>query len=150
MFARLGKFKADIDGGANPQTLKSRVHFTRQEKKRMHAMHQIRKHNKDLERLLRGNLDFIDQRDRPSRKRPPRTRTRRHSDALYSKIAGKWPKTCDCHFRHEARLCLWNCCSIEAHDVSDDCLDIVVSVADRDTEGRRPSWQESTIFVSDR
>ncbi|KAF2656292.1 hypothetical protein K491DRAFT_757659 [Lophiostoma macrostomum CBS 122681] len=153
MFARLGSLKFDIENGGSPQTLKSRVHFTRHEKKRMYAMHQIRKHNKVLERLLRGTLDFVDQRDRPSRKRPPRTRTRRHSDALYSKIAGKWPRTCDCHFKHEARLCLWNCCSteehVEEHVVSDDYLDIVVSVADRDTEERRPSWQESTILVSD-
>jgi hypothetical protein len=148
MLLRLRHFEAALKSGETQQTLRDRRRFTRHEKTRTAAMHRIEKNNKALERLLRGSVDMDSWQSRPLRSKTPPTRTRRFSEALYSKMARKWPRTCSCPFRHEARLCLWNCCSKEDHDESDDTLDIVVSVAEG--EGRRPSWQESTILVSER
>lgn len=147
MFAKLTAFRQGMENGQTAGDWKECLRFTKNERTRTVALHKIHGANKNLERLLRGSGMLIksEQQPPPKRSTPP-TRTRRFSSALYDTMAGKWPNTCECHRRHEARLCLWNCCSSQRLSESDDSLDMLVSIKDRD-QGLA-SWQESTLLVS--
>lgn len=147
MFAKLQAFQLAVDQGQAPSDFRDRLKFTKNEKSRKVAMHRIRDGNQKLERLLRGSVSVSSRPARQPRRKIPPTRTRRFSESLYNKMAGKWPRVpCECQASHEARLCLWNCCSIERCEESDDSLDMVVSTVDVDEDGSR--WQESTIRIS--
>ncbi|KAL9623532.1 MAG: hypothetical protein Q9160_002213 [Pyrenula sp. 1 TL-2023] len=150
MFAKLEAYKCEMqkNDAITLRELYQRLRFTKNERSRTVALHRIRVGNENLERLIRGSLKLVKNERRASlaKKATPRTRIRRFSGPLYDKMAGKWPKSCDCHGQHEARLCLWNCCSGHGQREPDDRLDMLVSFADAD--GRRTSWQQSTVRVS--
>lgn len=148
MLARLERFKLEIEQGEEYQAILDRFRFTANERRRTVALHHIRKGNKNMERLIRGLLKPLND-DSPQplkRKMTPPTRTRRLSVPLFDKMAANWSNPCDCQYQHEARLCLWNCCSSERHPESDDSLDLVVSIAD--FKQGVTKWQESTVLVS--
>lgn len=149
MLSKLEYFKTALEAGEVSSTMSSRLYFTKNEKSRAVAMHRIQSGTKKLERLLGTTMDLFDQQSRASRKRAPSTRTRRYSDALYRKLAIKWPRipTGSSQTRHVARLCLWNCCCDDERNGSDDSLDMVFAMVDRD-QGK-PKWQESTIHVKE-
>ena len=150
MFAKLESFKLAIENGETKQALWSRFRFTKNEHTRKVAMIRIIDGNKKLERLLQGSLLLRPQGDDGQlylkKDGTPSTRTRRFSVHLYHKMAGKWPTSCDCKCEHQARLCLWNCCSTQRHPESDDSVDMVVSVPNVDEDVT--TWQESTMLVS--
>lgn len=148
MLAKLERFKLEIERGEEHQAILDRFRFTTSERTRIVALHQIRKGNKNMERLIRGLLKPLsDNSPQPlKRKMTPLTRTRRLSVPVFDKMAGKLSSPCDCKYQHEARLCLWNCCSSERHPESDDSLDLVVSIAD--FKQGVIKWQESTVLVS--
>ena len=144
-FQKLEYFKRQIDAGEATNTLRKKFLFTRNEKSRTVALRRIQKANKTLERLLRGPmLSVSNPARRPGPRKPHATRLRRLSEPLFNKIARKWPKGCECNCQHEARLCLWNCCSSQRERRSSDSLDMLVSVTDVGKDGS--PWQESTIL----
>ncbi|KAL9113632.1 MAG: hypothetical protein Q9227_002370 [Pyrenula ochraceoflavens] len=150
MFAKLDTFKLAIENGETKKALCSRLQFTKNKRTRQVALLNISDGNKKLERLLQGSLLLRPQSDDGQlylkKNGTPPTRTRKFSVHLYDKMAGKWPTSCDCPCEHQARLCLWNCCSTQHHPESDDSLDMVVSVANTDQDVT--TWQESTVLVS--
>lgn len=152
MFAKLETFKLAMaekkthwDMSQRLRDVSLRLRFTANGKSRGRALHKIRKGNKNLERLLHKSSVFEDRLPAPKSSTPP-TRSRRLSGALYKKVAGKWPSSCQCHRQHEARLILWNCCSSNRHSESDNSLDMLLSIADFNQD--RAAWQESTWLVS--
>ena len=147
MLSKLEQFKQALDSGAVSTSFCDRVLFTKNEKSRNVAMHRIQDGIQKLERFLGATTEIFDQQSRASRRRAPATRRRRLSEALYKKMALKWPESCTCRVRHVARLCLWNCCCADDHNDSDDSLDMVVSTGE---EERGPNWQESTLHVKER
>ncbi|KIX10282.1 uncharacterized protein Z518_01364 [Rhinocladiella mackenziei CBS 650.93] len=146
MFDRLERFKQSIDSGVATTTLRERFRFTRNERSRLVAMGKIREYNQKLERLLHGSLLPRGGESRPTRKRPRPQRLRRMSEPLYRKIVDKLSTACESHKQHEARLCLWSCCSPQGNPESIESLDMVVSVTD--VEGDGSHWQESTIMIT--
>jgi len=146
MFERLERFKHAIDRGEAVTGLLDRFRFTRNERSRLVAMVKIREANQKLERLVHTSvLSSISGFHRPSPSRPRPERLRRMSEPLYKKMAGKLSNACESHNRHEARLCLWNCCSQQRHERSSDSLDLIVSVTDVEEDGSH--WQESIILI---
>ncbi|KAF2115387.1 hypothetical protein BDV96DRAFT_659646 [Lophiotrema nucula] len=145
MFSKIEAFQVAIDKGETHRSLFGRIRFTMNEKSRTVALHQIQKGNKKLERLLGASAEEYDRSAHSRRKGAPVARTRQFSGALYHEMARKWPRSC-CHIQHEAKLCLWTCCSTEHNDGCGDILEMVVAVPDR--QRRRASWQESTIIDS--
>jgi hypothetical protein len=146
MFERLEHFKQAIDTGEAVTGLRDRFRFTRNDKSRLVAMVKIREYNQKLERLVHTSvLSSINEFHRPPPRKPRAERLRRMSEPLYKKIAGKLSTTCESHNRHEARLCLWNCCSQQRYERSSDSLDMVVSVTDVEKDGSH--WQESIILI---
>ncbi|KAF2092427.1 hypothetical protein NA57DRAFT_62435 [Rhizodiscina lignyota] len=143
---KLRHFKAQIDDGEMTQSLRKRFQFTRNEKSRKVAMIRIQDANKKLERLLRGSmLPEHNVKRRPGLIMQQSRRLRRLSEPLFNTMAREWPKTCECG-QHEARLCLWNCCSSpQCQGSNDDSLEMLVSVTDLENDGA--PWQESIILI---
>ncbi|KAK5457292.1 hypothetical protein LTS15_005073 [Exophiala xenobiotica] len=147
MFTKLETFRVDMNQGVSRTTLSDRFRFTRNEMSRRVAMKRIRDANKMLERLLHTSvLSEIYEVQRPIPKKAERGRLRRMSEPLFRKIADKLATACDTHNLHEAKLCLWNCCSHQRQRRAIDSLDLVVSVADVGDFGSY--WQESTILIT--
>jgi hypothetical protein len=147
MFTKLETFRVDMKQGVARTTLSDRFRFTRNEMSRRVAMKKIRDANKMLERLLQTSmLSEIYEVQRPNPKKAERGRLRRMSEPLFKKIADKLATACDTHNLHEAKLCLWNCCSLQRQRRATDSLDLVVSVADVGDSGSY--WQESTILIT--
>lgn len=148
MFAKLETFKLAMKRGETKGLARSRFRFTKNDHTRKVALHRIIDGNKKLERLLQGSLrtHSDDGHFYLKKNGTPPTRTRTFSVHLYNKMAGKWPTSCECNCEHQARLCLWNCCSTQRHPESNDSLNMVVSVPGIDKEVT--VWQESTVLVS--
>lgn len=146
MLSRLERFRQAMNSGVAKTTLRDRFRFTRNEKSWVVAMAKIREANKSLERLLQTSLLInVHEFHRPTPKKPRRERLRRMSEPLYGKIVGKLTTACDTHNLHEARLCLWNCCSDQRRERPTDSIDMVVSVTDVEKEGSH--WQESIFLI---
>jgi hypothetical protein len=145
MYTRLENFSASMKKGTAKATLIERFKFTRNEKSRVVAITKIREANKNMERLLQTSLmEIIHEQHRPISRRTRQGRLRRMSEPLHKKIVDKLG-ACDKHNLHEARLCLWNCCSQQKQQRSSDSLDLVMSVADVDPPGSH--WQEGIILI---
>ena len=146
MFERLERFREAIERGEAVTTLRERFRFTRNDRSRFVAMLKIGEYNLKLERLVHSSvLSSVADIHRPPIKKPRAERLRRMSEPLYKKIAGKISTSCESHNRHEARLCLWNCCSKRRNESSGDTLDMVVSVTDVEQDGSH--WQESVVVI---
>jgi hypothetical protein len=149
MLIKLEQFKKSLDSGETKSSLRERIRFTKNEQSRSVALRKIQSGTEKLERLLGGSTELFDERRRAARRiRVPSKRTRRHSEDLYNKLAPKWPRTAVCQTEHRTRLCLWNCCSADDPNCSDNSLNLVVSVPE--ASPRRSSWQESAFHVEER
>ena len=147
MFIKLEVFRTAMREGTARATLSERFKFTRNEQSRSVALTKIRTANKQLEQLVLISLvaEIYDQ-QRPVPKGTEKERLRRMSEPLFRKIADKLTVACETHNLHEARLCLWNCCSQERRNRQSDSLDLVLSVTDVGATGSH--WQESVILIN--
>ena len=145
LFTRLEQLRNTIVNDTVSSTLTERFKFTKNDKTRTWALSRIRDSNKKLERLLRGSLlHESNEIQKLKSKRPKAARLRRFSEPVYDKMATKWPKADDCH-HHQARLCLWSCCSEQGHAMHGESLDMILSVTDVKHDGS--PWQESVILI---
>lgn len=148
MLSKLQKFKKAAEKDDVPGDLFSRIRFTKNEKSRTVALHRIQNGTLKLERMLGTSTELFDQQSR-AQKRTPGSRARRYSEALYRKLASKWPRVCSCPTptRYMARLALWNCCCANDKNASDDSIDMVVGMISG--EQNDPKWHESAIHVKE-
>ena len=146
MFSRLESFQDAMIRGIATSTLRERFRFTRNEKSRLVALTKISEATKSLERLVQTSiLGNLSDQHRPPRRKAHKDRLRRMSEPLYRRFADKLMTACDTHRSHEARLCLWNCCSQQRQERASDSYDLVVSVEDVGAAGSH--WQESVILI---
>lgn len=148
MFPKLTTLKSSIEQGESLQALHSRFRFTNNERVRVVALNQIRDDNTKINLFsfsLRTAPSLHDQSSSTGKKAEV-SRTRRYPFGLYSKLAshGKDFSENDC--QHEARICLWNCCSNHQHLALYDSIDMLISIKDEDQ--RMSPWQELTVHFS--
>ena len=146
MLAKLESFRDDMSRGIARASLVERFKFTRDERGRLVAMAKIREANRNLERLLLSS--FIGEMYDQQRSIPMgrgRERLRRMSEPLFRKLDDKLNVPCPIHGVHEARVCLWNCCSHQRQSRSSDSLDLVLSVTKVGETGSY--WQEILILT---
>jgi hypothetical protein len=147
MLSKLHRFKKAVEIDDVPGNVFSRMRFTKNEKSRTVALHRIQRGTLKLERMVGTTTELFDHQSRASQKRTPGSRARRYSEALYKKLASKWPRACSCSNRHVARLVLWNCCCTNDKNGSDDSLDMVVGMVSGEQSDTK--WQESAIHVKE-
>ena len=145
MLQKLRRFEQAIRNDEASNSVRARFRFARNEKTRNVAMKRIHNGVRNLERLLNSSMEIFNYRVCPSHQEFPANRTRRLPEALFKKMASKWP--CSCNVLHSARLCLWNCCYVSDNSDDTNCpVDIIISTPSNE---RVPSqWQESTILIA--